>query len=82
MKKKISKEQKDRDKYLSSDFGDELVKLQPLDLDLEFPSPTQAISIRLPRGILNQIKIIADEKDVPYQTLIKLWLAEMVKKAS
>ena len=82
MKKKISKEQKERDKYLSLDFGEELSRLEPLDLDLEFPSPTQAISLRLPREVLNRIRILADEKDIPYQTLIKIWLSEKVKKVS
>jgi predicted DNA binding CopG/RHH family protein len=82
MKKKISEEQKERDKYLSLDFGEELSRLEPLDLDLEFPSPTQAISLRLPREVLNRIRILADEKDIPYQTLIKIWLSEKVKKVS
>lgn len=82
MKKKIVKEQKERDKYLNLDFGEELSRLEPLDLDVEFPAPTQSISLRLPRDVLNKIRIMADEKDIPYQTLIKIWLAEKVKKAS
>ena len=67
---------------METDFGDALSKLEPLDLDIEFPSPTQSISIRLPREVLNKIRILADERDIPYQSLIKLWLAEKVKKAS
>jgi predicted DNA binding CopG/RHH family protein len=85
MKKKQlrrSKEQKERDLYLETDFGEVLGKLEPLDLDFEFPSPTQSISLRLPREVLNKIRIIADERDIPYQSLIKLWLVEKVKKAS
>ena len=37
---------------------------------------TTAISIRLPNDLLEQIKTSANRKDVPYQSLIKLWLAE------
>ena len=37
---------------------------------------TTAISIRLPVGLLEQIKIAANKRDVPYQSLIKMWLAE------
>ncbi len=37
---------------------------------------TTAISIRLPTDLLEQIKTSANRKDVPYQSLIKLWLAE------
>jgi len=39
---------------------------------------TIAISIRLPLGLLEQIKIAANKRDVPYQSLIKMWLAEKV----
>src|SRR6202035_1509037 len=39
---------------------------------------TTAISIRLPLGLLEQIKIAANKRDVPYQSLIKIWLAEKV----
>ncbi len=80
--KKLKKEKLEREKYLSTDFGALLEKLEPLDLDLEFPGPTQAISIRLPRDVLNRIKILADEQDVPYQSLMKTWIAEKLKKVS
>jgi predicted DNA binding CopG/RHH family protein len=41
------------------------------------PSST-AISLRLPNGLLERIKIAANKRDVPYQSLIKTWLAEKV----
>ena len=37
---------------------------------------TQAISLRLPASLLDDIKIEANKRDVPYQSLIKVWLAE------
>lgn len=40
---------------------------------------TTAISIRLPSALLEQIKIAANKRDVPYQSLIKMWLAEKVR---
>jgi predicted DNA binding CopG/RHH family protein len=40
---------------------------------------TTAISIRLPLGLLEQIKIAANKRDVPYQSPIKVWLAEKVE---
>jgi predicted DNA binding CopG/RHH family protein len=39
---------------------------------------TQSISLRLPQGLLERIKIAANKRDVPYQSLIKVWLAEKV----
>ncbi|HEX5845483.1 MAG: BrnA antitoxin family protein [Rhodoplanes sp.] len=39
---------------------------------------TASISLRLPQGLLERIKIAANRRDVPYQSLIKVWLAEKV----
>lgn len=82
MKKNRKTEKKEREIYLTTDFSEALSKLRPLKLDLEFPSPTQAISIRLPREVLNQIRILADERDIPYQSLIKIWLVDRLKKVA
>ena len=48
---------------------------------MRFPNlkpSTTAISIRLPVSLLEQIKIAANKRDVPYQSLIKMWLAEKI----
>lgn len=82
MKKRTNREVKERERYLTTDFGEVLARLKPLNLDLEFPSPTQSISLRLPRELLNKIRIIADKHDVPYQSLIKIWLAKQAKGAA
>lgn len=37
---------------------------------------TTSISLRLPVTLLERIKIAANKRDVPYQSLIKTWLAE------
>ncbi len=37
---------------------------------------TTAISLRLPVSLLERIKVAANKRDVPYQSLIKTWLAE------
>ncbi len=42
---------------------------------------TTAISLRVPVSLLEAIKIAANKRDVPYQSLIKMWLAEKVEKA-
>ena len=39
---------------------------------------TKAISLRLPVDLLERIKIAANKRDVPYQSLIKVWLAEKI----
>jgi predicted DNA binding CopG/RHH family protein len=37
---------------------------------------TTSISLRLPVSLLERIKMAAHKRDVPYQSLIKTWLAE------
>jgi predicted DNA binding CopG/RHH family protein len=37
---------------------------------------TTSISLRLPVSLLERIKLAAHKRDVPYQSLIKTWLAE------
>jgi predicted DNA binding CopG/RHH family protein len=37
---------------------------------------TKAISLRLPVDLLERIKVEANRRDVPYQSLIKVWLRE------
>jgi predicted DNA binding CopG/RHH family protein len=39
---------------------------------------TKTISLRLPESILNGLKVLANKKDVPYQSLLKIFLAERV----
>jgi predicted DNA binding CopG/RHH family protein len=38
------------------------------------------ISIRLPAGLLNELKAFASARDVPYQALIKLFLSEALTR--
>ena len=39
----------------------------------------KAISLRLPVDLLERIKVAANQRDVPYQSLIKIWLAERAR---
>jgi predicted DNA binding CopG/RHH family protein len=39
-------------------------------------SPTVSISIRLPRRLIELMKAAANKRDVPYQSLMKMWLYE------
>ena len=48
-----------------------------------FPNlkPThKSISLRLPLFMLDEIRVLANKKDVPYQSLIKVYLAEKIKE--
>ena len=41
---------------------------------------TKTITIRVPQSLLNSLKVIANKKDVPYQSLVKIFLDEKVKE--
>jgi predicted DNA binding CopG/RHH family protein len=40
---------------------------------------TKTISLRLPQHLLDSIKAAANARDVPYQSLIKVWLQEKLQ---
>jgi len=39
---------------------------------------TETISLRVPAGLLAELKVLANKRDVPYQSLMKVFLAERV----
>ena len=41
---------------------------------------TQTISLRLPKALLEELKSLANERDVPYQSLLKIFLSERVAR--
>ena len=67
------------EKHDSSDYLD-WSKAQRVMLPNLKPT-TQSISLRLPVSLLESIKIAANSRDVPYQSLIKIWLNEKLHEA-
>jgi predicted DNA binding CopG/RHH family protein len=43
---------------------------------------TSHISLRLPQSLLDELKAAANARDVPYQSLMKIWLAEKIAENS
>ena len=39
---------------------------------------TRTISIRLPESMLEELKLLANKRDVPYQSLLKIFLSERI----
>ena len=63
----------------SSDYVD-WTQAKPTSLPNLKPS-TRTISLRLPEALLDRIKIEANKRDMPYQSLIKAWLADDVNES-
>lgn len=40
----------------------------------------KAISLRLPVSMIEELKLLAKQRDVPYQSLLKIFLAERIQK--
>ncbi|MGA3245842.1 MAG: BrnA antitoxin family protein [Bacteroidota bacterium] len=47
----------------------------------ELKPSSKTISIRLPQSLLEAIKLLANKKDIPYQSMLKVLLAEKVREA-
>ena len=56
------------------------LSLKKLGVKLPPTAPTQVVSIRLPTALLNRLRAIASNQDIPYQALIKLILAKSTKR--
>ena len=78
---KFKTEAEERAFWESHDSGDyvDWKKAQAVTMPNLKPS-TKTISLRLPEGLLESIKIEANKRDMPYQSLIKSWLADDVKQ--
>ncbi len=41
---------------------------------------TKAISLRLPESLIENLKVLANKRDIPYQSLLKMFLIEKVEE--
>jgi len=69
------------DYWLSHDSAEEIDWSGPgvgLEFDPQAERRTYSVTIRLPRRLLQELKVLAKDRDVPYQSLMKMLLAEKV----
>ncbi len=74
-------EQEEREFWLDNDSAEYIDwnKVKPVIMPKLKPS-TETISLRLPEHLLFELKLLANKNDVPYQSLIKMYLQEKVKE--
>jgi predicted DNA binding CopG/RHH family protein len=81
---KFKREAEEREFWNTHDTTDHFDFSGPNRVEIEFDpgveAPVKSISIRLPREMLNELKVLANKKDIPYQSLIKVYLAEKIKE--
>lgn len=45
-----------------------------------FRPTLRTISLRLPESMIAELKLLANQRDVPYQSLLKVFLAERIRE--
>lgn len=77
---KFASEAQERAYWESHDSSDHLDWTKARSVTLPNLKPTtKTISLRLPQHLLDSIKLAANARDVPYQSLIKVWLNEKLQ---
>ncbi len=84
MKKKIPKfksETEEREFWSKADSTEyiEWKKARRIVMPNLKPS-LKTISLRLPESMLEELKLLANKRDVPYQSLLKMFLSERIEK--
>jgi len=78
---KFKDEAEERNFWLTHDTTEYFDMSHEVLLDLSKLKPTtKPITVRLPNTLIYDLKMIANKKDVPYQSLMKIMLAEAVKR--
>ena len=81
---KLKREKDEREFWGSHDTMDYFDFSRSNRVEIEFDpgveAPVKSISLRLPREMLNELRVLANKKDIPYQSLIKVYLAEKIKE--
>lgn len=79
---KFKSEDEEAEFWATHDFTD-YFDMKKAIVNPEFPNlklSTKTITIRVTESLLNSLKQIANKKDVPYQSLIKIFLTEKVRE--
>jgi predicted DNA binding CopG/RHH family protein len=81
---KYNREAAEREFWSTHDTTDYFDFSKQSRVEIEFDpgveAPVKSISLRLPREMLNALKVLANKKDIPYQSLIKVYLAEKIRE--
>ena len=78
---KFRNEDEEREFWVSHDSSEYLDWTQARRVTLPKLKPsTKTISIRLPESLLDELKLLANKQDIPYQSLLKIFLANGLNK--
>ena len=76
---KFKTEDEERDYWATTDVTEHFEVSSGKKMNFPNLKPsTQTISLRLPEDLLEELKVLANKRDVPYQSLIKILLREKI----
>jgi predicted DNA binding CopG/RHH family protein len=74
-------EEQEREFWAAHDSADYIDWRRAKDMRLPDLRPTtRTISIRLPQPMIERLKVLANKRDVPYQSLLKMYVAEKIQE--
>lgn len=79
------KNEDEEDEFWATHDSTEYFDISKAMINPSFPNlkpSTKTITIRVPQALLDDLKRIANKKDVPYQSLVKVYLDDKVKEES
>jgi predicted DNA binding CopG/RHH family protein len=78
---KFESEEEEREFWATHDSADHVDWSQARRASFPNLKPsTRTISLRLPESLIENLKVLANKRDVPYQSLLKIFLAERVEQ--
>ena len=78
---RFKSETEERDFWANNDSSDYVDWSKAKRVVLPNLKPSlKTISLRLPEIMLEELKLLANKRDVPYQSLIKIFLSERIAK--
>jgi predicted DNA binding CopG/RHH family protein len=78
---RFENEDQEREFWAARDSTDYVDWRQAKRLKLSNLRPTtRTISIRLPEAMIERLKILANKRDVPYQSLLKMFVADKIEE--
>lgn len=77
------KNEDEEDEFWATHDSTDYFDISKAIINPSFPNlkpSTKTITIRVSQSLLDSLKMIANKKDVPYQSLVKMFLDEKVKE--
>ncbi len=78
---KFKSEAEENKFWQQQDAGEYFDLSQPVQLDLNNLKPsTKTITLRIPESMYVDLKTLANKRDVPYQSMMKIFLADKIRE--